>query len=67
MFTILGASPSTTDVHLTGRQEILVDSVSDLDSLPDDIPAGSVAYTADLVSIWIKSNAGHWTQTQIGG
>lgn len=66
-YCIVESSPSTKDVHLTGRQEILVDSSSDLASIPETVPAGSVAYTADLSSIWIKAISGTWTLTQIGG
>jgi hypothetical protein len=66
-FSIVGANPATKDIHLTGKLEILVDSLLDLDNLPSDAPAGSVAYTADLGQIWIKSNAGVWTAAQIGG
>lgn len=66
-FQIVEQSPSTRDILLTGRQEILVDSENDLASLPAEIPAGSVAYTADLSSIWMKSISGTWTLTQIGG
>lgn len=66
-FKIVESSPSTKDVLLTGRQEILVDSENDLATIPEDAPAGSVAYTADLSQIWIKSISGVWTLTQIGG
>lgn len=67
MYSIVGTNPSTKDIYLTGKQEILVDSESDLSDLPDDFPPGSIAYTADLSSIWIKSNSGVWTLTQLGG
>ena len=38
-FKIVESSPSTKDVLLTGRQEILVDSENDLATIPEDAPA----------------------------
>ena len=67
MFTITGKSPSTKDVYLTGKLEILVDSEGDLSSLPSDCAPGSIAYTADLSLVWIRANNKEWTQVQMGG
>lgn len=45
--------------------EVLIDSSSDLSSLPDDLAPGSMAYTASLSDMYMKAINGTWTQ--IGG
>ena len=47
--------------------EVMVESSSDLSSLPDNLAIGSTAYTADLTSIWIKALDGTWTKVGGGG
>ena len=59
--TIVGRSASTTDVHLTGRIEALIDSEADL--IQPELqasPPGSVAYSADGALFKVKNNAGAW-------
>lgn len=43
----------------------LVDSENDLTTLPEGLPPGSVAYTADLTGMWQKGPDGNWHK--IGG
>ena len=45
--------------------EVLIESASDLNNLPDDLSPGSVAYTASLSLMYMKAIDGTWTQ--IGG
>ena len=45
--------------------EILIDSDSDLSDLPDKLSPGSVAYTASMSKMYMKSIDGTWTK--IGG
>jgi len=45
--------------------EVLIESAADLASLPDDLAAGSVAYTASMSVMYMKAIDGTWTQ--IGG
>lgn len=45
--------------------EALVDAESDLADLPEEYAPGSVAYTADLTSMWQKGPDGNWHK--IGG
>jgi len=45
--------------------EVLIDSSSDLTNLPEELSPGSVAYTADLTSMYMKAINGTWTK--IGG
>ena len=40
--------------------QYLVDSEADLETLPDHVAPGSVAYTADLTSMWQKGVDGTW-------
>lgn len=47
------------------KVEVLIESSSDLSSLPDDIAPGSVAYTASMSAMYMKAIDGTWTQ--IGG
>lgn len=47
------------------KQEILIESSSDLAELPEDLAPGSVAYTASLGDMYMKGIDGNWTQ--IGG
>lgn len=47
------------------KVEVLIESSSDLASLPDDIAPGSVAYTASMSAMYMKAIDGTWTQ--IGG
>ena len=63
-WTIVGQSPATKDVHLTGRIEVQVDSEADLSDITTDAPVGSVAYTADLSFSWVKKNDGTWVRTR---
>ena len=47
------------------KSEVLVDSSSDLAGLPENLSPGSIAYTATLTSMWMKSLSGTWEP--IGG
>lgn len=47
------------------KSEVLVDSSSDLADLPENLSPGSIAYTATLTSMWMKSLSGTWEP--IGG
>jgi len=44
------------------RCEVLIDSASDLSSLPKELAAGSVAYTASMSAMYMKAIDGTWTQ-----
>ena len=44
------------------RCEVLIDSAADLASLPDNLAAGSVAYTASMSAMYMKAIDGTWTQ-----
>lgn len=45
--------------------EYMIDSVTDLQFLPDDAAPGSIAATADLTAIYRLSNSGEWVK--VGG
>lgn len=47
------------------KREILIDSEGDLANIPEDTAPGSVAYTASMDSMYMKSIGGTWTK--IGG
>ena len=44
------------------RCEVLIDSAADLAGLPDNLAAGSVAYTASMSAMYMKAIDGTWTQ-----
>lgn len=64
-FTILETTNKNREIQIPLKREILVDSQKDLYSIPSDTAAGSIAYTADLKHMWMKTNDGQWTE--IGG
>lgn len=64
-YTIIASSNGRETFPSSLRREILVDSQEDLATLPDDTSPGSVAFTADMQSMWMKDNAGGWKK--IGG
>ncbi len=48
------------------RATYLLDTAGDISTPPeedDQLSAGSVAYTADLGSIWLKDSNGNWVST----
>ena len=47
------------------KTEFLIDSSSDVSNLPDNAAPGSMAYTASLSDMYMKSASGTWTK--IGG
>ena len=47
--------------------EVMIESSSDIDSLPEDLAPGSVAYTASLSLMYMKGLDGTWSQIGGGG
>lgn len=47
------------------KAEVLIQSVDDLDDLPETLSPGSTAYKADLSLLYMKDLDGSWKQ--IGG
>ena len=47
------------------KVEVLIESANDLNNLPDNLAAGSIAYTASLSLMYMKAIDGAWTK--IGG
>lgn len=47
------------------KAEVLIESANDLNNLPDNLAAGSIAYTASLSLMYMKAIDGIWTK--IGG
>lgn len=45
--------------------EVMIESAADLETLPEDIAPGSVAYTADFSVLRMKALDGSWAE--IGG
>lgn len=64
-FTIVKTPKKTDTLSVALKREILVDSEADLSDIPAYAAPGSVAYTADMSSMWMKDNAGDWQK--IGG
>ncbi len=64
-YNILTNSLGTQTQTDIGKREILIDSADDLAHIPDDTAPGSVAYTADMLLMYMKGNNGAWTR--IGG
>jgi len=64
-FTIVTNSRGTQTQMGEGKREILIDSPDDLPNLPEDTLPGSLAYTADLLLMYMKANDGKWTR--VGG
>ena len=44
------------------KVEVLIESSSDLANLPEELAAGSVAYTASMSAMYMKAIDGTWTQ-----
>lgn len=42
--------------------EVLVTAETDLDLLPQEYPAGTLAYTAAFANIWMKNASGNWVE-----
>jgi len=64
-YNILTNSLGTQTQTDIGKREILIDSADDLASIPADTAPGSVAYTADMLTMYMKANDGAWKR--IGG
>ena len=64
-YKILKSASGVTDS--AEKCEVMVESSSDLSSLPDNLAIGSTAYLADLSAIWIKGLDGTWTRVGGGG
>ena len=62
-FEIVKSTSGVSDT--VNRCEVLIESSADLADLPDDLAAGSVAYTASMSAMYMKAIDGTWTQ--IGG
>lgn len=64
-FEIIGVSPSTKDVYLTGPKDVLLKNAAAISEVPEDLLPGSFAYTADFSYIAQKGLDGEWHE--IGG
>lgn len=62
MFSTVKDSSTKNGYFAPSVKEFLIDSDSDVSSLPTDCIAGSVAYTANLSSVYILSNLKVWTK-----
>lgn len=62
-FQIVKSNDGVTEAK--GKCEVLIESASDLEDLPESIAPGSVAYTASMSPMYMKAINGTWTQ--IGG
>ena len=49
------------------KAEVMIESANDLDSLPEELAPGSVAYTASLSLMYMKGLDGTWSQIGGGG
>lgn len=64
-YTIVETSNGRDTYPAPKTRSILVDSESDLASIPEDTAPGSTAYTADMTQMWMLDNSGVWKR--IGG
>lgn len=64
-FEIIGVSPSTKDVYLTGPVDIMLKNAAAISEVPEDCVPGSFAATADYSYMARKGLDGEWHQ--IGG
>ena len=62
-FSVLKSTSGTQES--ANKVEILIDAANDLNTLPTEYAPGSIAYTADLSQMYMKSLDGTWTR--IGG
>ena len=53
---------STGTAESANKCEVLIESSSDLANLPEELAAGSVAYTASMSAMYMKAIDGTWTQ-----
>lgn len=62
-FEIVKSTSGVSDT--ANRCEVLIESAADLANLPEELAAGSVAYTASMSVMYMKAINGTWTK--IGG
>lgn len=41
---------------------VMVSAEADLDAIVNEVPAGSIAYTAGFAQTWMKSQEGSWVE-----